>query len=149
MGRRTLARVVPQMKHIIASIMSKLISTLRLIAAKRAEGPGKAECPRGLAAARSEWQLGFSTGNKRGREGGDGRHGDTLACSDAGDVNKLQSGWRCDNLGQEELLQFAQHNRRRSACGFDTVKINYVIVKGKHTNNELSKPHNNTIPVTA
>lgn len=81
--------------------------------------------------------------------GGDERHGDTLACSDAGDVNKLQSGWRCDNLGQEELLQFAQHNRRRSACGFDTVKINYVIVKGKHTNNELSKPHNNTILVTA
>lgn len=36
-GHRTLPRVVPQMKHIIASIMSKLISTLRLIAA-RAEG---------------------------------------------------------------------------------------------------------------
>lgn len=52
-------------------------------------------------------------------------------------------------MGQEELWQFAQHNRRRSACGFDTVKINYVIVKGKHTNNELGKPHNNTIPVTA
>lgn len=135
------------MKHIIASIMSKLISTLRLIAAKRAEGRDKAEYPRGLAAARSEWQLGFSSRNKRGWR--DARHGDTLACSDAGDVNKLQSGWRCDNLGQEELLQFAQHNRRRSACGFDTVKINYVIVKGKHTNNELSKPHNNTILVTA
>lgn len=124
-GRRLMLPQAPvvasQIKHIIASIMSKLISTLRLIAAKRATTTrtmATSTSHRAPATRRvSEWQLGSAIGLTIGAR----------TYTDASDVNKLQSG---PGTTGKELLQFASIIAV-DWRGFDTVKINYVIVKGK------------------
>lgn len=131
-------------EHIIASIMSKLISTLRLIAVKwvpdrggegdrdpsaRLTGyepnrlPGKDfHLPAPVSISCSHYAL--LPAAERDRSGPKERDGETHRDKDRCRRHlQIASG-----TGQKELLQFARIialDRR----GFDTVKINYVIVK--------------------